>query len=75
MTQLVIPDHVKAEPAYADGYSDGLHGDSFDTDRGDDEAYCYGFEAGDRAAKLFQQNGFERNGDSFVISLSAGGAA
>jgi hypothetical protein len=65
-----IPAGFKAEPSYADGYYDAFHGYGFDTDRADDEPYAWGFEAGDRAVKLFEGNGFRRqSGGGFQISF------
>lgn len=60
-----IPNAAKSEPSYADGYYMAFQGDPFDTDRSGDEAYAYGFEAGNRARSLFLANGFSASRKGF----------
>lgn len=74
MTLRTIPDEVKSDPDYADGYSAAFGGRPFDTDRADSEPYSYGFEAGDRAVELFASHGFSRARGGIEIKLTARGA-
>jgi hypothetical protein len=69
MMAIGTPD--KSDPSYSDGYFSAIRGERFDTDRGDDEQYAFGFDAGDRAAKLFAEAGFSRHGKGFSVKLAA----
>jgi hypothetical protein len=73
--KVEIPNEVKSHPDYADGYADAFNEGHFDTDRAGSEPYCYGFEAGDRAIKMFEEAGFSRNGDGVSISFAIGKGA
>jgi len=54
MQTVTIPDWVKEEPGYLEGFDHAKREQPFDTNRGDDEPYAYGFEAGDRARHIIR---------------------
>lgn len=64
--QALVAKH-RGTPDYADGYDDGLNGRPLDFVS---EAFDCGHRAGQRAAKLFEANGFSRTTDGgFSIRL------
>ena len=63
----------KAHGDYAIGYADAFNEGVFDPDGCELEPYKVGFDAGMRAAAMFEDNGFKRNGDGVSVSFELRG--
>lgn len=63
----------KSHGDYANGYADAFNGDEYDPDGCELEPYKIGFDAGLRAAQMFQDKGFAHNGDGLSLSFEIGG--